>query len=138
MIKRNRTVTLTLIATMVASGLTACDEQRYNCYEDDDGESHCEAIPTIKHCVDQDGVVQDERYCSDKDWTDEQHIVHHPVTTFFWFYGGYYQPQQVGTRINFNVSGGSRTPISGRSYSSPVEISRGGFGGAGRSFGAGG
>lgn len=117
MIRKTKAITLTLLT---AIAVAACDED-------------------IKHCVDENGVVQDEKNCAASptdggDLPDGGAInSSNPVPVHFyrWYYGsgggGVYSP---GTRI----SGGSYTPAPGKAYS-PPSISRGGFGGTGESFG---
>lgn len=117
MLRRTTGITITMLAALAAA---ACDETQAE----------------LKHCVDENGVVQDESNCANLDGgaPDPQH----PGTTggghFFWYYGGSSTPVARGTR----VSGGSYTPSTGHSYSPPSTIGRGGFGGTGETFGGGG
>jgi len=111
MTRKSKTVTLTILAAIAA---TACDD------------------PDIKHCVDENGVVQDENNCNAPEGgapvgTPPPGA---PVHIYHWYYGGYSSPQSPGTR----VTGGSYSPTPGKSYSTP-SISRGGFGGTGEGFG---
>jgi len=123
--RKTKAITLTMLAAIAAA---ACDENQV-------------ASSEVKHCVDENGVVQDESNCAgvpertpDGGPIDPQHPYN--GTHFFWFYGGgtTYSP---GTRITTGSGGGSYTPSVGKSYS-PPSISRGGFGGTGESFGGGG
>jgi hypothetical protein len=121
MLRRTRGIHITMLAALAAA---ACDESSAD----------------LKHCVDENGVVQDESNCADAGTAT-------PGTTggghFFWYYGGSSTPVTRGTRI----TGGSYTPSTGRSYSPPSSyhgggstptIGRGGFGGTGEGFGGGG
>lgn len=112
MLKRSRNVTLTILS---AIALAACDEQASD----------------IKHCVDENGVVQDESNCNPTAPDGGSNPVYHPG--FRWYYGGTGGVWSPGTR----VSGGSYTPAPHINYS-PPSIGRGGFGGTGESFGGGG
>lgn len=76
----------------------------------------------LKHCVDDKNTVHEEEHC------------HHNRPGYFWYYGGTNSPLNTGSKI----SGGSTTPISGKSYSSPSMVSRGGFGGIGKGTSVGG
>jgi hypothetical protein len=109
MLKRSKNVTLTILT---AIALAACDDQ------------------DIKHCVDENGVVQDETTCNPT--TDDGGVnpTYHPG--FRWYYGGTRSTWTPGTR----VSGGSYTPTPHVDYS-PPSIGRGGFGATGEGFGAG-
>lgn len=116
--RRSATITLTILTGIA---LAACDEPQEE----------------IKHCVDENGVVQDEAVCADAGAEgptgpiDPQHP-HVGSTHFFWYYGGGYRaPLTPGTR----VTGGSYTPSPGRVYSPPSTITRGGFGSTGHGFG---
>lgn len=136
MLKRTKNITLVVLTAFAA----ACDENKPNPNEE------------IKHCVDQDGVVQDEEKCKDvpenqqpppapQPLPDGGTAPHSTSTTggshgFFWYYGG---GGSSGTRYTpgSRVTGGSYTPSPGKVYSppsrvsSPPSISRGGFGGTG-------
>jgi hypothetical protein len=109
--KRSVNVTLTILT---AIALSACDDQ------------------DTKHCVDENGVVQDETNCNPIGSDGGVNPVYHPG--FRWYYGGnsggIWTP---GTR----VSGGSYTPAPHVDYS-PPSIGRGGFGGTGEGFSTGG
>jgi len=100
----------------------------------------CEQSKTeeIKHCVDENGVVQDESNCNN---VPTQHPDGGPVDPahphgggghFFWYYGGSSSPVSPGGR----VTGGSYSPSPGRSYS-PPSVTRGGFGSTGAGHGSG-
>ena len=115
MLKRSRNVTLTILS---AIALAACDEQASD----------------IKHCVDENGVVQDESNCNPNTEDGGTNPVYHPG--FRWYYGGFSSPQVRGTRITTG-SGGSYTPAPHVNYS-PPSIGRGGFGATGEGFGTGG
>lgn len=129
--RKSRCVTLTILAAFAAS---ACDD----------------SVGDVKHCVDENGVVQAEALCDPPDGGDSDasvqtpvydehgvvtHYVYVPRTHFHWYYmsGGGSRIYSPGSR----VSGGSYTPSVGRSYSPPSSISRGGFGGTGHGFGGG-
>lgn len=116
---------------LAALAAAACDEQQTE----------------LKHCVDENGVVQDESNCTNQDGgTPVSGNPTHPGSTggghFFWYYGGSSTPVTRGTRI----TGGSYTPSPGRSYSPPSvhgggsgpSIGRGGFGGTGAGHAGGG
>ncbi len=109
MLKRSRNVTLTILT---AIALAACDEQ----------------ASEIKHCVDENGVVQEESNCNPTAPDGGVNSTYHPG--FRWYYGGYSSPQSPGTR----VGGGSYEPAPNVHYS-PPSISRGGFGATGEGFG---
>lgn len=113
--RRTQLVTLTLLTAIAA---TACDED-------------------LKHCVDENDVVQEETNCNVPDGgtpvnTGTPGTPGVPIHIYHWYYGGYSSPQSNGTRL----SGGTYTPSAGKSYS-PPSISRGGFGGTGEGFGGG-
>lgn len=118
-----------------------------------------EKSPDIRHCVNEDGVVVDESLCHPLDATDAgvddagtvttddagipivvpPHSAGNPVIFYRWYYGGYSRPLIPGERVIINGNGyGGFRPSIGHSYSSPSTFSRGGFGGAGHSFGGGG
>ena len=132
-----------------ALALAACEEK--DCSPTVSSETPVE----IKHCVDSDGVVMDEAHCKELHEIDGGEVddagnpifVEHdnpppnddgtyhprPVHIYHWYYGGTNQVLVPGTR----VSGGTFTPRSGVSYSSPSVVSRGGFGTIGRGVGVG-
>ena len=126
--KRSKIVVLTILVSIAAM---ACDEPHSN--------------EEIKHCVDQEGIVQDEAKCAAAPVSANPTTVINngspsPIIPYFWYYGGGYRsPVSPGTR----VMGGSFAPSPGRSYSSPSTysapstVSRGGFGSTGRSFSGG-
>jgi len=107
MTRKSKTVSLTILAVIATA---ACDES------------------SVKHCVDEQGAVQDENNCTTT--TDDAGVVHTPHPGFRWYYGGYSTPQSPGTK----VTGGSYDPSPGITYS-PPSISRGGFGGTGEAHG---
>lgn len=125
-LRKTRSITLTLLAAIAAA---ACDENQTATQEN------------IKHCVDENGVVQDESNCAN---VPESHDGGTPVDPqhphngghFFWYYGGVSSPRSPGTRITTG-SGGSYTPSPGVKYS-PPSISKGGFGSTGHGFSGGG
>lgn len=121
-LKRSKEITLTILVAIAAAA----------CKDDMDS----------KHCVDENGVVQDDSNCTNSPETldgeapmqsdgDGGLIPRHAGGGhFFWYYGGM-RTASPGTRI----SGGSYTPSPGRSYSAP-SISKGGFGSFGSSHGS--
>jgi len=137
--RRTKNISLVMLAAIAAA---ACDEHQSQTTPPNED---------LKHCVDENGVVQDEEKCKD---APESHpmgpdggpIASHPSSGggghFFWYYGGSGTPIARGSR----VSGGSYTPSTGRSYSPPSthgggsspSIGRGGFGGTGAGHGSGG
>lgn len=124
-LRKTKTITLTMLAAIAAA---ACEETKATTED-------------IKHCVDENGVVQDESNCAtvpehdaDGGPIDPQHP--HGGGHFFWYYGGFSSPQSPGTRVTSGTGGGSYTPSVGKSYS-PPSISRGGFGATGAGHGAG-
>lgn len=140
--KRTKEITL-LILTAVAA--TACDEK-----------SAADSNEDIKHCVDKDGVVQDESKCAnvpdpphDHDGSAPHHAGGGGHGGFFWYYGGGRSISPGG-----RVTGGSYKPSVGRTYSPPSRapsfsggggggkstpsIGRGGFGGTGGGHAGGG
>lgn len=109
----------------------------------------------VKHCVNEDGVVVDESLCQPIDeggaglTTDDAGvpIVVHPGSGgmmgrflfYRWYYGGFSRPMPMGTRIITGGNGyGTFRPDVSHSYSSPSNFGKGGFGGVGRGFSAGG
>ncbi len=137
--KKSQCVTLGLLAA-TAMVVMACDEQ-----------------PTqeIRHCVNEQGVVVDESFCTLLDNPDagddggytvatddagvpivvpRQQSSGVPVILFYhWYYGGgYVRPLAPGTRIIVNGNGyGSFRPSPGRIYTSPRGVSVGsGIGGS--------
>ena len=139
--KRTKSITLTILAAVAA---TACDEKPAISSDED-----------IKHCVDQDGVVQDESKCAGVPDTHHDHdgsAPHHAGGGgHFWYYGGGRSIAPGG-----RVTGGSYRPSPGRTYSPPSRapsfsggggkvgggsspsIGRGGFGGTGGGHAGGG
>lgn len=119
---------------LAAIAATACDENQSQAPAPNPNED-------LKHCVDENGVVQDEEKCKD---APEAHpmgpdggpIASHPSSGggghFFWYYGGTGgRTVSPGTR----VGGGSYTPSPGKAYS-PPSIGRGGFGSTGAGHGS--
>jgi hypothetical protein len=107
-LRKTRNITLTILGSIAAA---ACGDD-------------------IKHCVDENGVVQDEENC---EGPDDAGVMHQSRSGFHWYYGGYSSPQPRGTK----VGGGSFTPSPGHAYS-PPSIGRGGFGQTGHGFNGGG
>lgn len=130
MLRRTKSITLTILTAIAAS---ACDETPKPPPPD----------PEVKHCVDENGVVQDEEKCNT---SPESHpmgpdggpISSHPSSGggghFFWYYGGSGGVVSPGGR----VSGGSYSPSPGKAYSPPSTITRGGFGSTGAGHAGGG
>lgn len=90
--------------------------------------------PQMQRCVDESGSVVPDSYCQNQ--TPVQHnggTYYHPFGNGYyrWYYGG-----GGGTARGSTVSGGSYTPLGGRSYS--TSTSRGGFGSTHASGGHGG
>lgn len=138
MLRRSKNVSLVLLAAIAAA---ACDENK--------------AQEEIKHCVDENGVVQEDSKCHDAPvqpptGSDGGQPAPHSGGGgghFFWYYGGTRTPVAPGGR----VGGGSYAPSPGRTYSSPSSgggsrggstsspsIGRGGFGGTGAGHAGGG
>lgn len=126
--KRSRVVTLTILLAIIAS---ACEEKQND----------------LKHCVDENGVVVEEKHCENA--SDAAPPYGPPQSSdggthstgtrsggggHFWYFGGHSAPVAPGGK----VSGGSYTPSTGKSYSPPsVGVSRGGFGSTGAGHGGG-
>jgi len=135
--RRTKNISLVMVAAIAAA---ACDENQTQTANPNPNED-------LKHCVDENGVVQPEENCKDSPadhpmGPDGGPIASHPSSGggghFFWYYGGTGgRTVSPGTR----VSGGSYTPSVGRSYSPPSSyspsIGRGGFGATGAGHGAG-
>lgn len=109
--KRSTNITLVLLTAVAAA---ACDEQN-----------------EIKHCVNEDGVVQEEEKCKDAPVTvptgSDGGVAHGSGGGgghFFWYYGGggSRTPVAPGGR----VSGGSYSPSSGKTYAPSSGFSGGG------------
>jgi len=124
MLRRTKQISLVMVAAIAAA---ACDENKTPSPNDE-----------LKHCVDENGVVQDEEKCKDapvqpptgSDGGPAQHSGG-GGGHFFWYYGGSSTPVTRGTR----VTGGSYAPSVGKSYS-PPSIGRGGFGSTGAGHGS--
>jgi uncharacterized protein YgiB involved in biofilm formation len=115
--KRSKKIDLTIITILAASFIAGCN--RNGAYDDDGN-----YVGDVKHCVDQNGTVVPESQCTQANGGGiGGHI------PFRWYYGGsrVYSP---GMRIG---GGGSYSPMSGSSYTTPSAVSRGGFGSTGRS-----
>jgi hypothetical protein len=120
-LRRTKEITLTILVAIAAA---ACEESKQPVDEE------------LKHCVDADGVVQDESKCHDAPVQpptgSDGGPAHHSGGGgghFFWYYGGTRAPVAPGGR----VSGGSHTPTPGKAYS-PPSISKGGFGSTGKGY----
>src|SRR5512140_3444071 len=117
--KKSREIRLTLLHALAASALAAgCG-------------SRSQEAQGWQACVDQTGVVADDRRCA-----DEQRTAHPAGYTpyYHWYYyrpsgSGYMTVPGIGQRV---PPGGeiSATPFSGSAHSGPVTsgVSRGGFG----------
>ena len=128
--KKSNLVSLILISSLVPI-ITSCEPSN----ED------------VKHCVDENDVVVPEEECAKQEQInvertndagvqyDDAGVAITPAVAnhsrFRWYYGGL-TVHPRGTKI----SGGSHTPIIGKSYSSPSTISRGGFGSSFRGGGS--
>ena len=120
-LRRTKEITLVILAAIAAA---ACEESK-------------QAEEDLKHCVDENGVVQDESKCHDapvqpptgSDGGPAHHSGGGGGHGFFWYYGGTRAPVSPGGK----VTGGSYAPSPGKSYA-PPSISKGGFGGTGKSF----
>jgi hypothetical protein len=121
MLRRTKNISLIILTSIAAA---ACDETP-------------PPNTDIKHCVDENGVVQDESNCQaipeDAGTHDPQHP-HSSSPHFFWYYGGGGGVVSPGTR----VTGGSFSPSPGKAYSPPSTITRGGFGATGAGHAGGG
>ncbi len=136
MLRRTKNISLVMLAAIAA---TACDETK--------SENPNPPNDEVKHCVDENGVVQDESKCAG---APEHHpmgpdggpIQSHPSSGgggghFFWYYGG------AHTTPGSRVGGGSYHPTPGKTYSPPSSrggsspsIGRGGFGSTGAGHGS--
>ena len=119
MLRRTKNISLVMLAAIAA---TACDESKTEAPNPTDD---------LKHCVDENGVVQDEEKCKDAPLNpptgSDGGPAHHSGGGgghFFWYYGG------THTAPGGRVGGGSYAPTPGKSYS-PPSIGRGGFGATG-------
>lgn len=119
--RKSKKITLTILTLIAINLLIGCDEVNEE----------------VKHCVDENDVVIDDKLCEGNNGVINPAVVN-PVTGFSsprvtrWYYGGT-NVFSTGTK----VSGGSYAASPGKSYSSPTTISRGGFGSTGRGISAG-
>lgn len=122
--KKSHSIKLCIVT---AIALAACNSDQH-CVTDEEGETHC---TEIKHCISEDGTVVDDNHCEHPGGSPDSHAGSMP---FRWFYGGtggrVYSPGAKISTVTTN-NGGSYSPGTGRSYSSPTTISRGGFGSVG-------
>ncbi len=130
--RRTKNITLVMLAAIAA---TACDETKTDVPNPNED---------VKHCVDENGVVQDEEKCKDAPLHpptgSDGGPAHHSGGGgghFFWYYGG------THTAPGGRVGGGSYAPSVGKTYSPPSSrggsspsIGRGGFGSTGAGHGS--